>query len=89
MAVGQQDGRQATSNNGGVAIEDVMNGQPLADNTTEEDVGDEQRLENSLKILKEMHIQVSSLRLSQGDFSVDVRHSFGNYGPLSQGSSHL
>jgi hypothetical protein len=60
MAVGQQDNRQGISN-GSIDVEAAISGQQLADKGPEEDVWDEERLEKALKILKEMHIQVSSL----------------------------
>jgi len=59
MAVGQQDNRQGISN-GSINVDGAINGQQLVDKCTE-DVWDEERLEKALKILKEMHIQVSSL----------------------------
>jgi hypothetical protein len=60
MAVGQQDNRQGISN-GSIDVGAAISGQQLADKGPEEDVWDEERLEKALKILKEMHIQVSSL----------------------------
>ena len=67
MAVGQPDGRQATSN-GGIDTEDAMNGPPLGDKSLEENAWDEERLEKALKVLKEMHIQVSSIILLHRQF---------------------
>lgn len=55
MVVGQGN-PQVPANEGGAVTE---NGQPTTSNNGE-DVWDEQRIEDALKTLKEMHIQVSS-----------------------------
>ena len=55
MVVGQSN-PQVPANEGGAVME---NGQLTAPNNGE-DVWDEQRIEDALKTLKEMHIQVSS-----------------------------
>jgi len=65
MVLGQQDPPQETGiRNGGIVVENGENReneQQPTDSTIGEDVWDEERLEKALKLLKQMHIQVSSL----------------------------
>ncbi|KAG0648221.1 hypothetical protein D0Z07_5355 [Hyphodiscus hymeniophilus] len=59
MASGQKNPQASTE--GSSAMENGVSG-PAATSSSGEDVWDEQRIEESLKVLKEMHIQLRGLR---------------------------